>query len=111
MQYFISELCNLKVRHVALCLAVSAFFFQIPFLILCTPHPSVTYNTINMVLLPCRIVTTKLYGMMVSLRNMRVSVQFGRVCSYIGWNVLPCLYAGNVICMDNVQKLNIAFNS
>jgi len=49
--------------------------------------------------------------MVVSLGNMRVFRQLGDVYSYVGPNAVPCLYTDNVIFMDNVQKLNIAFHS
>lgn len=97
-------------RHVTLCLAVSAFFFNFASS-LCRQHPNVTYNIINVLLLLCVSLSAKPYGMAVSLRNMRVFVLLGTVCSYIGTNAVQCYYTDNVRCMDNVQKLNFAFDS
>ena len=92
----------MKVRHVALFLAISGF---VKFLF-CSHH----IHVINVLLFLC-VNPPKLYGMVVSLRNMRVFRQLGSVYSYVGPNAVPCLYTDNVIFMDNVQKLNIAFHS
>jgi hypothetical protein len=91
------------VRHVALFLAIIAFFFEFLF---CAHY----IHVINILLLLC-VDPTKLYGMVVSLRNMRVFRQLGSVYSYTGPNAVPCLYTDNVVFVDNVQKLNIAFHS
>jgi hypothetical protein len=42
---------------------------------------------------------------------MRVFPQLGSVYSCVGPNAVPCLYTDNVMSMDNVQKLNLAFHS
>jgi hypothetical protein len=90
------------VRHVALFLTVSGF---VTFLF-CAYY----IHVINVLLFLC-VNPTKLYGMMVSLRNMRVFPQLGSVYSCAGPNAVSCLYTDNGQSMDNVQKLNLAFHS
>lgn len=89
-------------RRAALFLAISAFFE----FLFCAHY----IRVINILLLLC-VNTTKLYGIVVSLRNMRVFRQLGSVYSYVGPNAVPCLSTDNIIFMDSVQKLNIAFYS
>lgn len=48
---------------------------------------------------------------MVSFRNMLVFRQLWSAYSYFCLNAVMCLYTEDVIFMDNVQKLYIAFNS
>jgi hypothetical protein len=81
------------------------FFFFFEFLF-CAHYIQV----INILLLVC-VNPTKLYDMVVSLRNMHVFRQLGSVYSYVGPSAVPCLYTDNVIFTDSVQKLNIAFHS
>jgi hypothetical protein len=70
-----------------------------------TLHPSNKRTVIAV----CKSHRTLRYGG--QFEEMRVFRRLGSIYSYVGPNAVPCVFTDNVIFMENVRKLNIAFHS